>query len=293
MKMEKVLVVINPDREDQPALNKTLALVNASNAWADVEITLLSCEHTQYLVDGYYFSQPELNSLREEYLLERRALVDSIAEPIINAGFNVKTSVIWGFPGYQVIAKEAEHLNVDIVVHSVAKHGLLARAFMSHGDWQLVKNLNKPLLLVKETHWRDNMPVIAAVDPKHARHKPVGLDHKILAATIDIAERLNVSPYVLHACRPIPMSGSYPERIRVEHQVALDGLMDDFKSTAIVQLLVEESPEYALELKERELGAGIVVMGAISRSVLSDTIIGSTTEKIIDYLKSDVLVIKA
>ena len=155
MKMEKVLVVINPDREDQPALNKTLALVNASNAWADVEITLLSCEHTQYLVDGYYFSQPELNSLREEYLLERRALVDSIAEPIINAGFNVKTSVIWGFPGYQVIAKEAEHLNVDIVVHSVAKHGLLARAFMSHGDWQLVKNLNKPLLLVKETHWRD------------------------------------------------------------------------------------------------------------------------------------------
>ena len=36
MEMEKVLVVINPDREDQPALNKTLALVNASNAWADV-----------------------------------------------------------------------------------------------------------------------------------------------------------------------------------------------------------------------------------------------------------------
>jgi nucleotide-binding universal stress UspA family protein len=89
------------------------------------------------------------------------------------------------------------------------------------------------------------------------------------------------------------MSGSYPERIRVEHQVALDNLMDDFKSTSMVQLLVEESPEYALEVKEREFGAGLVVMGAISRSVLSDTIIGSTTEKIIDYLKSDVLVIKA
>ena len=293
MELNRVLVVIDPDRDDQPALNKTLALVNASSAWADVEITLLSCEHTQYLVDGYYFSQPELTSLRQEYLLERAALVDSIAEPIINAGFNVKTSVLWGFPGYETIAEQADSLDVDLVVHCVGKHGPLARAFMSHGDWQLVKNLTKPLLLVKETNWRDDMPVIAAVDPKHARHKPVGLDHKILAATIDIAELLGIKPYVLHACRPVPMSGSYPQRIRVEHQVALDSLMDDFKSAAMVQLLVEESPEYALELKERELGAGLVVMGAISRSVLSDTIIGSTTEKIIDYLKSDVLVIKA
>lgn len=293
MEMNKVLVVIDPERDDQPALNKTLALVNASSAWADVEITLLSCEHTQYLVDGYYFTQPELNGLRQEYLLERRTLVDTIAEPIKKAGFNVKTSVIWGFPGYQVIAEQADSLDVDLVVHSVGKHGLLARAFMSHSDWQLVKHLSKPLLLVKAQTWQDNMPVVAAVDPKHARHKPAGLDHKIISAAIDVAALLNVKPYVLHACRPVPMSGSYPEKIKVEHQVAFDNLMDDFELTNPQQLLVEESPEYALELKERELGVGIVVMGAISRSVLSDTIIGSTTEKIIDFLESDVLVLKA
>ena len=33
-------------------------------------------------------------------------------------------------------------------------------------------------------------------------------------------------------------------------------------------------------------------MGAISRNILSDVFIGNTTEKVLDYLESDVLVIK-
>ena len=36
----------------------------------------------------------------------------------------------------------------------------------------------------------------------------------------------------------------------------------------------------------------MVVMGAISRSIVADVLIVSTTEKVIDYLSSDVLIVK-
>jgi universal stress protein E len=41
-----------------------------------------------------------------------------------------------------------------------------------------------------------------------------------------------------------------------------------------------------------EIGAGVVVMGAVSRSGLKRLFIGSTAERVIDHLKCDVLVIK-
>ena len=42
----------------------------------------------------------------------------------------------------------------------------------------------------------------------------------------------------------------------------------------------------------RELGAGILVMGAVSRSGLKRVFIGNTAERILESLPCDVLVIK-
>ena len=50
---------------------------------------------------------------------------------------------------------------------------------------------------------------------------------------------------------------------------------------------IDELPELA-----RELGAGIVVMGAVSRSGLRRLFIGSTAERVLDRLKCDVLIVK-
>jgi nucleotide-binding universal stress UspA family protein len=51
-------------------------------------------------------------------------------------------------------------------------------------------------------------------------------------------------------------------------------------------------PAETLPLLARELGAGLVVMGAISRSRLQQAIIGSTAERVLDHLHCDVLVVK-
>ena len=68
LKLQKVLVVVDTEQEAQPALEKILTLARL----ADFELTLLACDYTEYLVEGYYFDAVDLVRLREEYLAERK-----------------------------------------------------------------------------------------------------------------------------------------------------------------------------------------------------------------------------
>jgi universal stress protein E len=56
--------------------------------------------------------------------------------------------------------------------------------------------------------------------------------------------------------------------------------------------LVEGNPAVMIPRKARELGAGIVVMGAVSRSGLQRVFIGNTAERVLEALPCDVLVVK-
>ena len=62
LKLKKVLVVVDPERESQPALDKVLTLAHLE----DFKILLLACDYTEYLVEGYYFDAVDLVNLREE-----------------------------------------------------------------------------------------------------------------------------------------------------------------------------------------------------------------------------------
>lgn len=61
---KKVMVVIDSDANHQVALDKALEFARVD----EFELVLLSCDHTQYLVEGYYFDAPEVHKLRAEYI---------------------------------------------------------------------------------------------------------------------------------------------------------------------------------------------------------------------------------
>ena len=76
------------------------------------------------------------------------------------------------------------------------------------------------------------------------------------------------------------------------HKEAFDELMSEFNVPAENQMPVEEMLPFALREAEQKIDADIVAMGAISRSLLSDVFIGSTTQEVIDFLSCDILVLK-
>jgi universal stress protein E len=288
LNLKRVLVVVDPDQEEQTALEKVLTLEKV----ADFDITLLSCGYTQYLVEGYYFDAIDLPTLRQEFLDERKATLESLAAPLRENGLSVDTLSVWAHPAYEATVREAVRLEADLVVQHTRQHSALSRLLLTHNDWQLVRCCPMPLLLVKESPWQDRPVLLAAVDPKHARHKPAGLDHKILDITMDLANVLKGDVFVTHSYSQIPLSGKQLKEAREEHQRAFEDLLSGYDIPQDRQHLTEEAPEFALSELERELQADIVIMGAISRSIVSDVFIGSTTEKVLDFLECDVLIVK-
>ena len=162
MDLKTVLVVIDPDSEQQPTLEKVLVLAKSSG----FRLRLLSCDYTQYLVEGYYFDAVDLPRLRDEYLTERKGALEALAVPLREQGLEVETKALWGHPGFRVIVDEAA--DCDLVVLHTRRHGAMSRLFLSNDDWQLVRCCPAPLLLVKEQPWRAAARVIAAVDPPAA-----------------------------------------------------------------------------------------------------------------------------
>ncbi len=286
--LKKVEVVIDPNSESQPSLDKALILAKLQ----DFEIKLIACEYSQYLVEGYYFDAVDIPRLRDEYLEEHRNRLETLAAPLRENGIMVTTEALWGHPGYEVLIKDAVSWGADLVIHNTRRHSALSRLFLTNDDWQLVRCCPVPLLLVKDKLWKDKPAILAAVDPSHGRHKPEGLDHKILRVSSDLKELLDGDMFVLHAYGQIPLSGTYPKQAKVEHEKSFTELMSDFEVPRMQQHLMEEIPEYALRTLEKDLQADLVVMGGISRNILSEAFIGSTTEKVLDYLECDVLVLK-
>ncbi|MFT7686821.1 MAG: universal stress protein E [Candidatus Azotimanducaceae bacterium] len=286
--LKKVLVQIETENSTQPALDKALTLAK----FCDIEIVLLSCDHSQYLVEGYFFESVEIPDLREAYLDNKVDQLEALAAPLREKGLKVSTKALWSYPPYETLAEQAISLEVDLLIHSVARHGAISRLFLTHDDWQLIRCCPVPLLLVKEKAWNNIPKVIAAVDPKHARHKPSGLDHKILNTAIDLSNILLGKVYALHAYGSAFLTETQRIQNRKEHLIAFTELMEGFDVEKNKQVIMEEAPEFALHKLEMELKADLVVMGAVSRSQLSKVFIGNTTERVLDYLNSDVLVLK-
>ena len=284
----KVMVVIDAEANHQAALDKALQFARVD----EFELVLFSCDHTQYLVEGYYFDAAEVAKLRGEYIAERLAMLEEIAEPLRENGLNVSTVAEWSYPNYEGVISEAEKQGVDLIIYHVERHGAVSRMLLTHDDWQLVRLSPVPLLLVKDTPWKSAMAIMAAVDPQHARHKPSGLDHKILRTSEHLADMMGGNVFAVHAYHPVAFSGEYPLDAKQVHEAAFKTLMEDFKIAKERQLLVEEAPVFALQNAEQQVDADIVVMGSISRSALTDVFIGSTTEQVVDYLNADVLVLK-
>lgn len=285
---QKVMVVLDSSADHQFALDKALQLARTD----DFELVLFSCEQGQHLIEGYYFDGQDIEKLRKAAIDTRIEELEEIAQPLRDNGLTVSTAADWAYPNYEGVLAQIDKQGVDLVIHHIERRDSLTRLMLTFDDWQLIRLCPVPLLLVKNTPWKKQPAIMAAVDPKHARHKPSGLDHKILTVCEHLGELLAADIFAVHAYHPVAFSGVFPPDAKKLHQEAFDGLMAEFNVPEERQMLIEGLAPFALKEAETSIDADIVAMGAISRSLASDVFIGSTTQEVVDFLSCDILVLK-
>lgn len=295
-KIDRILVVIDAEADyaGEPAglpvaLRKALRFVHSKRS---VQLHLLGVAYKKYLHHPFHSIGYDHKARRKELLERLHKNLETLAAPLRESGFEIKADVVWGHPHYEQVVKKATAIDADLVVQSARAQARIEHLHLTNDSWQLVRMCKQPLLLVKDADWSERPVLMAAVDPLHSHHKPLRLDNRILDTALEMSAQVGGDLHVVHAygesARPFAVAG----KIREEHSQAFDALLSDYTFDTSKIHFIDETPLYALQQFGEQVHCDILVMGALSRSRLSEALIGSTAEQALDYIKTDVLIVK-
>ena len=289
LELNRILVVIEPDEEAQPALDRAVQLAK----YAESEIELMLADYNPYLEDGYYFDPIQAQKLRYEHGDQQLGILEKMAKPLRDQGLEVGTTTAWGNPPYAEIVNRVRDSKPALVIKSARHHKKIARLLLSNEDWELVRYCPAPLLLVKTEPWATKPLFLAAVDPDHMHDKPASLDARIIDTAQGLAAISGGDVHLFHSAWVPPLAGIYPlapDAARESTRLLELGEANDVCASNCHWST--ENVVQSLPAKAEELGVSAVIMGAVSRSRLDRILIGNTAEKVLDNLKCDVLVVK-
>jgi universal stress protein E len=197
----------------------------------------------------------------------------------------------------------------SLVVKDTHPHSLLRRSFLANTDWELIRLCPTPLLFVRPGEWGRPPRIAAAVDIALPGEKPAVLDHLLLSAAESFALAADGLSYAAHVYLPVsgltatatalavPMAaGVDPARITADGELLAREQFEELLSTHDVprerRSLLAGRPADALVEFARHSAIDLLVMGAFARGWMYNVLVGSTTERILDLLPCDVLVMK-
>lgn len=304
-RLDRILAVLDPTTEAQPALAKAATLARRSGA----TLELFICDFDPSLSGQPFFDTDKLRQLREEFVAERLEYLEEMAEDLRAEGLAVETHVHWDNPTYRGVVRRVEEASPDLVVKDTHYHTVLRRTLFTNTDWSLIRTCPAPLLLAKAGEWPDTPRILAALDPGHVGDKPAGLDHDILEWSELVAARMGGEVHAVHAFFPAALlaatatlagmplaSGMTSAEIVEAERKRIAGLLADVVGPHHLPAqrvhLEQGAAAEVLPRMAEQLTAALVVMGAVSRSRLQEVFLGSTAERVLDRIGCDVLVVK-
>ena len=301
MKVKHILVAVaDPSVKTSTALAKAAVIAGKAGA----AVTIFHSLYSPYVAGEQFYSPDALEKDIEGAVNARKAQLGRLAKQLEKDGIVARVRVRWDYPVYESIVREVLREGIDLVVAESHRHTRAARVVLSNTDWQLIRLCPCPVLFVKTARPYDRVRVLAAVDPLHAHAKPANLDGRILEVARDLADAFNGRVHAVHSymlatpftsgvlMEPVPLPVNVAEQHLADVRKAFDKLVKPFALGPKRTHMRAGNPAEEITDLAEEIDAGVVVMGAVSRSGLKRLFIGSTAERVIDHLKCDVLVIK-
>ena len=299
-KFERILVAI---AEPAAAANKAVRRAGALAHKTGASIELLTAMPSALSAGLMHAESERFTRLEAE---ENRRLLERTANRLRREEIIVNTHVETGYPAHEAILRQVRLTKADLLIIEARKHNLFARLLLTQTDFELIRRCPVPLLIVKRAAaWR-RPRVLAALDPFHANDKPSALDDAIAAAADEFAALTGGTVHAAHVYRPILQLT--PGMEMVPGFVAAVAAQDKAYKAEVRSRFYEALGRHGIPKKRghlrcgeptielpkfaRSLRAGLVVMGAMSRSALKRIFIGNTAEQVLDSLQCDVLIVK-
>lgn len=298
--MSRILVAIaDPSTGMNKAVRRASGLAHATGATLDLfNAVPMGVSAGSAHAGAEHFTRLEL--AENERLLERTA------NRLRRKDLDVVTKVQGGYPIHEAILQRIRQTSPDLLIIEARKHNALARFLLAQTDFELIRDCPIPLLIVKGSlAWRSPR-ILAALDPFHENDYTRALDSEIIRAAADMAVAAHGSVHGAHVYRPLasfalgvgkaPATPNALLAQELAHEASARNSFHEYLSELGIPKarahLACGDPVKELPVLARAVRAGLLVMGAVSRSALKRIFIGSTAEHVLDRLRCDVLLVK-
>lgn len=298
MQYQKLLAVIDPDREQQKALIRAIHLAekSAASVTAFLSIYDFSYEMTTML------SIEERESMRQAVIEDRTAWLTDMLQDYSNSNIAIDVKVVWHNRPFEAILHEALEGNYELILKGTHQHDKLKSVIFTPTDWHLMRKSHIPVLLVKEHAWPDNGQILAAINAGTEDQDHQSLNEKISQNALHFCQVLNASTHFVNSFPGTPVNiaieipefdpQSYNESVKKHHEAAMLEHANRYHVPGENCHVNEGLPEDVIPQVANEIDAELVIIGTVGRQGLSAALIGNTAEHVIDMLDCDVLAVK-
>mgnify|MGYP000748878279 FL=1 len=294
--IKRIIAVIDPTKDDQNALARSIDLAKKSGASITAFMTVydFSYEMTTML------SGDEREAMRKAVLKDRELWLKDLVSPYQN--ININTQVIWHNRPYEAIINTVINDKYDLVIKGTHQHGALKAVIFTPTDWHLVRKCPTPVLFVKDMAWPAHGNILAAVNAVSENDQHLSLNKRIIKDAQFLCELANAKLNLVNAYPATPVNiaieipefnpGLYNESVKKHHIESTNELSNEFNLTSDQCFIEEGLPEDVIPDVAKRLNSELVVIGTVGRTGLSAALVGNTAEHVIDSLDCDVLALK-
>jgi universal stress protein E len=308
--IKKILVDIDPDKQQQLALTKALEFANKQ----PISIKLYSCLYYPSVVANNFLRPHQLEKTKEAILKMNQGRLDKLVKKHQHSNVSFETEVEWHSPIYQGVLKVVDTFKPDLLIKATHQHKTLARRLFMPTDWYLLKACPVPIMLVKKREWTKKTTIIAALDPEHNLSQESELDKHILKTAFGVSQQLDSPLHALHCFDPsyweilfeaVSKGGIWGdvfpteqnqsqnesmvlEKLRYQHNLKFAQECGEYVPNSEYQHIVSGEIDDVLPDTLNRLHAGILVLGTTYRTGL----LGSTAQRLIETVDCDLLAVK-
>ena len=267
--MEKthILVVFDPTRDTQPALDRAASIA-----------ALLPCTlHVFCCIHNEIPRSKDRAATVKRQLEDQRELVERAIGQLDTGDAEVTVQLEWEQDWYQAVVRASISRNVDVVLKSTYRHTTGQRILNRTSDWTLIRECLCPVLLVREGSSGELQKVLAAIDIRAKTDSYQRINQRIIDFSHRVLDQEDAEVHFINAFRELK---EVPDRNELVKACGIDGNR--------IHLRMGE-PDEVIVQSAREMNAGLVVVGNSARSGLAAVMRGNTVEKVLDKLACDVL----
>ncbi len=290
-------ILVSLDRHEGAAavLEKAVAIASTTGAVLDVVHIVYSD-----IVDLPLYSAEKNQALKNSIMETGEAWLEDQLASIISEVKDVESNTVWNKNKWATIIEAAEERNADLIIKGISQIDEARSLIRTPEDSNLIRHSNIPVALVRGDAWVEKPMVLVAIDALN--EDQVELNQRVLVEAKHLSNVLN-GDLAIAVTYPMLDAWAVPVALESEHinlrstierairekvDALAKGLGINFKSLHIKQ------GNSAVRIRDlvQETGAAMLVIGTVGRTGIKGLVIGNTSETILHYTSSDVLVIR-